>query len=140
MIRHAIPLVGLSMALSMAGIAASAQTPPTILTIDLANHVEYYDDTALTSYGTNPSLTTQNIGNGKNFFEILILADIVAINGQPAKGLYVSRNRVIQGRDNTHACPPGDQRCALVTAYREDLFKILQADGTPIGSITALAH
>ena len=27
---------------------------------------------------------------------------------------------------------------APVTAYREDLFKILQADGTPIGSTTAL--
>ena len=131
---HALQLAALSVA--MAGAVASAQTPPTILTIDLANHVEYYEDTALTSYATNPNITTQNVGNGKNFFEILILADIVAINGQPAKGLYVSRNRVIQGGPTA---PPGQAISdASVTAYREDLFKILQPDGTPIGSITAL--
>ena len=132
--RHAISFMTLS--ITMAGMAASAQTPPAILTIDLAAHVEYYEDTALPSYATNPSLTTQNTGTGKNFFEILILADIVAINGQPVKGLYVSRNRVIQGGPT--ATPGQVISDASVTAYREDLFKILQTDGTPIGSITAL--
>jgi hypothetical protein len=135
MIRtSAIHLVVLSM--TVASSVALAQGPPTILTIDLANHVEYYDDTAISSYATNPNLTTQSTGTGKNFFEILILADIVAINGQPAKGLYVSRNRVIIGGPS--ATPGQAIADTTVTAYREDLFKILQPDGTPIGSITAL--
>ena len=134
MTRQIIQLAVLSMTIT--GGVALAQAPPAILTIDLANHVEYYDDTAITSYATTPSLTTQNTGNGKNFFEILIVADIVAINGQPAKGLYVSRNRVIQGGPT--ATPGQVISDAAVTAYREDLFKILRTDGTPIGSITAL--
>ena len=118
-------------------LAARAQAPPTILTLDLANHVEYYNHTAVSSYATNPNLTTQTIGGGKNFFDIIILADIVAINGQTAKGLYVSRNRVIQGGPTV---TPGQAISDVtVTAYREDIFKILQPDGTPVGSITALA-
>ena len=127
--------VPLMVYLLIASASVFGQAPPTILTIDLANHVEYYDDVPITSYATNPSLTTQNIGNGKNFFSIVILADIVAINGQPAKGTYFSRNRVVS------ASPTPAPGTAIsdtpVTAFREDIFKILQPDGTLIGSITA---
>jgi hypothetical protein len=132
--RNTIAKVVLSaMAVAAGGFA---QAPPTILTIDLANLVEYYDDTALTSYATTPAITPENIGNGKNFFEILLLADIVAINGKPANGLYISRNRVAQGGPTT--TPGAAISDATITGYREDLFKITQADGTPIGTITAL--
>ena len=111
------------------------QAPPTILTIDLANHVEYYEDVPITSYATNPALTTQSTGNGKNFFTIVIIADIVSINGQPAKGIYISRNRVVSASPTP--APGTGIGDTPVTAFRDDIFKILQADGTPLGSITA---
>jgi hypothetical protein len=63
------------------------------------------------------------------------MGDIVAVNGQPAKGLYAGRTRVL----NANASPVPGQAIADVTrtAMREHIFEILQADGTPVGTIMA---
>jgi hypothetical protein len=109
---------------------------PVVLTVDVANLVEYYEDVPITSFATTPAITPQNVGNGKNFFSIVIFADIVAINGQPAKGVYVSNNRVVAGSPTP---TPGQAITdTAFTGLREDIFKFLNADGTSIGSITAL--
>jgi hypothetical protein len=118
------------------GVAAFGQAPPAVLTIDLANFVEYYQDTAdLSTLATNPSVTTPAIGNGKNFFAITILADIVSVNGQPVKGIYTSQNRVVSSSPTP--VPGTGIGDTVVTAFRNDIFKILDLNENPIGSIAA---
>src|SRR5258708_18522940 len=65
-----------------------------------------------------------------------MLGDIVAVNGQPAKGLSAGRTRVL-GATPT---PKAGQSIADVgaTALREQIFEILKPDGTVIGTIVAL--
>jgi hypothetical protein len=60
----------------------------------------------------------------------------VAVNGQPAKGLYAGRTRVL----NANPTPVPGQAIADVTrtAMREHIFEILQPDGTPVGTIMAM--
>ena len=59
----------------------------------------------------------------------------MAVNGQPAKGLYAGRSRSIVA--HTTAVP--GQAIADVTraAMRDHVLEILQPDGTPIGSMMA---
>lgn len=60
-------------------------TPPTILTIDVENVVQYFNDVSdVSRLATDPNVTTPV--SGRNFREFLVLGDIVAVNGQPAKG------------------------------------------------------
>src|SRR5262249_46992588 len=72
----------------------------------------------------------------KNFNVVTILGDISSVNGQPAKGTYVGRTRVIQSRPD----PAAGQAIADVTrtAIREVIFEIMKTDGTPIGNIVGL--
>jgi hypothetical protein len=119
------------------GVGAFGQAPPAVLTIDLANFVEYYQDTAdLSTLAANPSVTTAAIGNGKNFFAITILADIVSVNGQPVKGIYTSQNRVVSSSPTP--APGTGIADTVVTAFRDDIFKILDLNENPIGSIAAI--
>jgi hypothetical protein len=58
---------------------------PTVLEVDLENYVSYVQDTNdVTKYATLPNPTTST--PPKNFYTSLIIRDIVAVNGQPAKG------------------------------------------------------
>src|SRR5260370_5304754 len=112
-----------------------AQAPPTILTIDLASFVEYQADVYDASkYGKNSDITP-SAGAGK-FGVVTLLGDIVAVNGQPAKGIYVGRTRVI-GAAPTPS--PGSAIADIaVTALREHVFEILQPDRTLIGTIMSI--
>jgi hypothetical protein len=115
---------------------ASAQQPTTTLTIDLGNAVEYQGDTHDPSqFATKPNVTPSS-GLGNNFGVATLIADIVAVNGQPAKGLYAGRSRVV----STSSTPTPGQAIADVarTAIREHILEILQPDGTPIGTIMAM--
>jgi len=61
--------------------------PPTILTIDLENFViDQADIPDATKFSTNPNVTPSAILGINDFFGETLLADIVAVNGQPAKG------------------------------------------------------
>jgi hypothetical protein len=105
----------------------------TTLKIDLQNAVGYQRDIADPSqFATNAGVTPSTAP--KNFFEVTLIADIVAVNGQAAKGTYVGRTRVV------NLSPTGNGAIADVTrtALREHLFEILQPDGTPIGAIISL--
>src|SRR5450759_3390441 len=74
-------------------VVALGQSPPTtVLTIDLVNFVEYRQDISdPAKYGTDPNITTPT--TPRNFFTATMFADIVAVNGQPAKVLYFWRPR-----------------------------------------------
>src|SRR3982750_4728707 len=66
------------------------QQPLSILTIDVQNVVEYQGDVSdPTKFGINPGVTPS--GEVKEFGVNVVFGDIVAVNGQPAKGTYVGR-------------------------------------------------
>ena len=79
-----------------AGLVLGQTAQPQILTIDLENFVEYRADTSdVSQYGVNPGVTPPGaVLNSHEFFVATGLADIVAVNGQPVKGLYVARARI----------------------------------------------
>lgn len=109
--------------------------PATILEVDVENQVEYQDDISdVTKFATSPNSTTST--NFRNFSVATVIADIVAINGQPAKGLYAARARSIQTAPNaTPGLAIADvQRAAM----REEVMEILDKDGNPIGTIVSL--
>jgi hypothetical protein len=82
--------------------AAHAQTTvtgqapqPTILLLDIENWVQYEDDISdVSKFATNPNVTPSV--NFRDFSVATVLGDIVAVNGQPAKGLYAARVRAIR--------------------------------------------
>ena len=118
-----------------------AQAPVfTDLTIDVENVVEYQGDIAdPLAFARNPEITpargnlvTNPDGIG-NFAINIGIGDIVAINGQPAKGLLVLKALGINVTPN----PVASQAIGDVTrvSMREMTFELLQADGTPVGVI-----
>jgi hypothetical protein len=119
-------------------LAPGQSSQPTILTVDLANFVEYRADTSdVSQYGVNPGVTPPGaVLNSHDFFVATGLADIVAVNGQPVKGLYVARARAIATNPNpSPGLAIGD---VVRVAIREEVFEILDASGNPVGSIMAM--
>jgi len=110
-----------------------AQNPPvTILQIDIENWVQYLEDTNDRSlYATNPNVTPAS--GPRNFASSLGIADIVAVNGAPAKGTMI---RTLRNMNLSTAPNPGQgigdvPRGALVY----DTFEIQTSDGTSVGTI-----
>ena len=142
MIRRAnVVITMIPLAVAACHLASAQQPPTTTLTIDLANVVEYQEDIYdPVKFARNGSITpSAGIGSGgaiANFVVVTVIGDIVAVNGQPAKGVYAGRTRVL----NANPTPVPGQAIADVTrtAMREHMFEILQSDGTPIGSIMSL--
>ena len=112
----------------------------TNLTIDIQNVGEYQRDIAdpfafaktsavTPSKGYRPT-SPEGIGN---FAPNIAIGDIVAVNRQPVKGLYISRPVAINATPN----PSASQSIADVTrtAIREQISDIQQADGTAVGFI-----
>jgi uncharacterized protein (TIGR03437 family) len=130
-----------AMLMAACGYPAYGQSPVQLnLTVDIQNVVEYQGDIAdpltfaktsgvTTSKGYRPA-NPDGIGN---FAPNIVLGDIVAVNGQPVKGFYMSRPVSIGATPNAVA----SQSIADVTrtAMREQTFDILQADGTAVGVI-----
>ena len=133
-------LAGMSVLFSViqCNFAQGQSLTQTTLTIDLQNVVEYQGDIADPSrFATNPNVTPSSAP--RNFYVATLIGDIVAVNGQPAKGTYVGRSRsVILSPTPTGAA--NSEAISDVTrgALREHIFEILKNDGTPIGSIVSL--
>jgi len=116
----------------------SAGTPPvTILEVDMENVVQYYDDaTDPLKFGTSAGA----VGLASNFNSVfkwnIMLGDIVAVNGRPAKGLFVIRSIAPRYTDvYTPGRAISDVRGNCV---QDAHFSFLQLDGTPIGAVIAL--
>jgi hypothetical protein len=82
--------------------------PPITLQVDVENFVVYvYDLTDYSKLATDQSRTTSSLGSQagglKAFTPIIGIADIVAVNGVPAKGTWVTRGIVLNLR--TSALP-----------------------------------
>src|SRR5215510_12342744 len=72
------------------------QVSTTTLMVELENVVEYQVDTSdLSKWGTNPNITpgkiAQAMGVGCVGVPLIGYGDIVAVNGQPARGTYANR-------------------------------------------------
>ena len=120
---------------------ARGQSTASILYVELQNVVEYQVDTSdLSKYGTNPGVTQGKIAKGMGVgcagVPIIGYADIVSINGQPARGTYTARGV----SSCTSPTPvPGVEAIADTTwpSLRDEAYEILQSDGTPVGTIMA---
>lgn len=107
--------------------------PATILEIDVENIVQYHEDVFdLSKFGTNPNVTMPVVP--RNFDYFLIIGDIVAVNGLPAKGTFANTTRMI----NLRPTPSPGQAIADVVrnTVNNQIFEILKSDGTPLGTIT----
>jgi hypothetical protein len=125
---------GISIAVLFAAIfvhPAAAQTP-TMLIVDVQDVVEYQADISDASkFGLSPGITPPI--PFKNFAAATIIGDIVAVNGQPAKGLYTGRSRaVVVSRAPTPGAAIGDVNR---TAMREIILEIAKLDGASVGVI-----
>src|SRR6266581_1675355 len=109
-----------------------AQAPVTIIQIETDNQVRYVWDTAdLSTFAKTQTPSDQVL---PTFATYMTQGDIVAVNGKPAKGMYITRQVVI----NLSPAPPPGQGIAdfTATAMVDRIIVLMQADGTQIGSIT----
>jgi uncharacterized protein (TIGR03437 family) len=133
--RNRQALLSLIFGVLVSSYAARAQTAPVILQVDVQNLVAYVEDTAdVTKYATLPNITPAV--PPKNFYAVVQIGDIVAVNGQPAKGTVTVINR----RINLAPTPnPGD---SIADTGRNNMaifaFELLASDGTPVGSLMAV--
>jgi len=106
--------------------------PPTILEIDIENFVAFYDDVPDVSKRATDSNAIAPV-LGRNFAPSALIGDIVAVNGQPAKGTFVYRTLTL----NLRAAPTPGQAIADIVRnnVNNQVFEILKSDGAPIGSI-----
>jgi len=111
------------------------QAPPTVLTVDLENQTRYvYDVVDPLKFATDPGVTTPITPT--NFYSQMLISDIVAVNGQPAKGVQILRETILRLN------PIGGPGQAISDfgpgAAAADLrWEILKPDGTQIGIIVA---
>jgi hypothetical protein len=112
-----------------------AQTSPvTVLQIETGNNVRYiYDTPDFAAYATQSGPVNQTF---PTFATWITEADIVAVNGKAAKGVYLTRQAAVNLSPNP---APGQGVADLVVTNIVDrILVLLQADGTPIGSIMML--
>jgi hypothetical protein len=122
--------------LAMAAAGGLGQaTPPAILQVDVANQVEYDSDISnWEQVAVNPSVTHAMLA--RNFDSAAGIADIVAVNGQPAKGTIAFR---AWGFLMKPAPDPGGAIADITrVSIRNVVVEIMQRDGTPAGSIMAV--
>src|SRR5712692_5752360 len=136
--RNALATALCALACSQPALAQVA--PPTTLQVDVENFVVYtYDVTDSSRFATDQSRTTSSLGlqqGGLRTFTTFIgIADIVAVNGMPAKGTWLTRGIVLNLQ--TSALPGQATADTVRTNMTDQVFEILRADGTPIGTIMA---
>lgn len=126
--------VGLALFLAVAccPLALAQTAPPVILEIEVENYVNYFNDVLdYSKLATDPNRTT--VATSRNFAQSLGLADIVSVNGKPAKGVFIDRRTQFVLATN----PTSGQ--AIADAARSNIhdryFEILNTDGTLIGTI-----
>jgi hypothetical protein len=135
--RTALATALCALACSQPGLA---QAPPITLQVDVENFVVYtYDVADSTKFATDQSKTISSLGlqaGGLRTFTPLIgIADIVGVNGMPAKGTWLTRGIVLNLQ--TSALPGQAIADTIRTNITDQVFEILRADGTPIGTIMA---
>lgn len=108
---------------------------PVILDLDLENETNYlYDVFDYSKIGSDPAAPFPN-GGFRNFAISVAVDDIVAVNGKPAKGVFLFKGF---GARLSTSPTPGIIEADVNRFAAYDLYvEILQPDGTPIGTLTA---
>jgi len=106
--------------------------PTPILTIDIENWVQYADDIFdVSRRATNPNVTTPVAS--RNFDVSVSIGDIVAVNGQPAKGTVAVQSRTLRLNSSLN---PGFAVADIGRGSFVDFtYEIFSSDGIPVGSI-----
>jgi hypothetical protein len=109
--------------------------PPVIVTIDVENIVEYEGD--VPDVSKLATIAAKTVGaSANNFYPVIWVADVVAVNGKPAKGTWTVRgNQLFRGPNMA----PGRAIADSGGAYFFDwVFDLMQPDDTPIGTLMAV--
>src|SRR5262245_22322003 len=125
-------LVSASAALLAAALISRADDS-VLLQIDATNLVSYVLDTPeVSKYGTLAGPATPAV-TGRPFLTAMIVGDIVAVNGKPAKGIWLARNFQF----NHSTAPSSGQNIADINrgGFYEQIFEILQPDGSTVGTL-----
>ena len=134
-VTRSIALVMALCTLAPWNVAPAQATLPAILQVDVENQVSYVEDTAdVTRFATLPNVTPAALP--KNLYTTVLIGDIVAVNGQPAKGTIVFHLR----RLGLTATPnPGDAIADIGRGTIEvAVIEIQTSDGTPVGSLMSI--
>ena len=110
-----------------------AQTAPAVmLSVNIENVVIYQQDFGdATRFATVPSIVPAP--PIRNFVPVVWLADIVAVNGKPAKGTWTVRGTLV-----SRGTAPGDAIADSGASFFFDwVFDVRQVDGTQVGTIMA---
>src|SRR5260370_37628751 len=108
--------------------------PSAILQVDVENLVQFVDDVGDPSkFATEPNLTTAR--DPRNFAQAVYIGDIVAVNGQSAKGTFT---RVSTQLALTPS-PSAGQAIGATTRGRvvADYFEILNSGARPIRTVVS---
>ena len=133
MLRKAETLVMVLLSVAVYCTPGQAQVnPASILELSFENIVAYANDvTDYARLATDPNPVARS--PVRNFSAFVMVGDIVAVNGKPAKGTLLIRGQGINLRVNPM---PGQ---GIADALRQNIsdqtMEILHPDGTPIGTI-----
>lgn len=118
---------------TLASVPSIAQTP-NVIQIDIENYAYYYADNPDYSKLAGSEQAVPPVST-KTFSSFIGLADIVRVNGKPAKGTWSIRAITTNYTPN----PTPGQAVADTTRnfFVDWVWEIQQADGTPIGTIMA---
>jgi len=127
----------------MNGAAGASARPVSVLKIEIENYVPYhYEVFDPSKFATTPDLTAAQ--PAIPFGQLIILGDIVAVNGRPVKGVWVLRATDLFLTNTVGVQPPNQPpqgRQAIADVQRghiqDMVWDILDLDSNPIGTITA---
>src|SRR5882724_6830825 len=117
------------------GVSFGQIAPSSILEIDVQNRAFYQNRVEFEKLASDPNPQPVPQQAAPPFAVVTAIGDIVAVNGKPARGLWVDRFQVLQ--TNPNAQPGQSVGDVSRFAAEEHVFDILQQDGTWIGTITA---
>ena len=107
---------------------------PTVIQVDIENYAYYYADNPDYSKLAGSEQAVAPVST-KTFSSFIGLADIVQVNGKPARGTWSIRATTT---NDTPSPQPGQAIADTTRNFFTDwVWEIQQADGTPIGTIMA---
>jgi hypothetical protein len=109
----------------MNGAAGASSPPVSVLKIEIENYVPYhYEVFEPSKFATTPDLTAAQ--PAIPFGQLIILGDIVAVNGRPVKGVWVLRATDLFLTNTVGVQPPNQPHKAgrPSPTCSEDTFKI----------------
>jgi uncharacterized protein (TIGR03437 family) len=120
--------------LAMTFCAAAWGQAPAVLLIDVENSVNYIGDVSdMTKLASTSGAVA---GTSRSFENHMVIADIVAVNGQPVKGTFVNRGQLVT---LSPTAGPGQAMANISrTGANQFTFEIQKLDGSPVGSIMAV--